>query len=263
MPLAQTPNGPIWYADHRDPTAHLPVTLAVHGAGGTHLDWPAEIRRMPEANAVVVDLPGHGRSPGTGHTSIGAYTTDMIALLDTLKIPRAVIAGHSMGGAIAQTMAVSYPDRVLGLILIGTGAKLGVHPDLLNGILTEMARSVSMIVGSYYSQSASDQMRRLTQNSLMTVKPSVLYGDYSACNVFDIRSQLGRIKQPALIIGGSDDFMTPFKYSEYLHDNIAGSELVKVEGGAHMMMVEQPDFVAGAIQKWLVNQQSRNFRVTQ
>lgn len=254
MPLAQTASGPIWYADHRDPTAHLPVTLVVHGAGGTHLDWPAEIRRMPEANAIVVDLPGHGRSPGAGRISVGAYAADMIALLDALKIAHVIVAGHSMGGAIAQTLAVNYPDRVLGLILIGTGAKLSVHPDLLNGILTEMARSVGMIVGWYYSQSATDQMRRRTQNNLMTVNPSVLHGDYAACNQFDIRSQLALIRQPTLILGGTADYMTPFKFSEYLQANITGSQLVKVEGGAHMMMLEQPEFVSSAMQKWLIEQ---------
>jgi 3-oxoadipate enol-lactonase len=262
MPVVETANGPIWYADHRDPTAHLPVSLVVHGAGGTHLDWPAEIRRMPEANAIVVDLPGHGRSPGEGRTTVVAYAADMIALLDALKIQRAVIVGHSMGGAIAQTMAINYPDRVLGLILVGTGAKLGVHPDLLNGILTEMTRSVSMIVGWYYSKSATDQMRRRTQNNLMTVSPAILHGDYSACNQFDIRPQLSGIKKPTLIMGGTEDYLTPFRYSEYLHANIPGSQLVKVEGGAHMMMLEQPQFVADAIQKWLVEQQSTGFKMS-
>ncbi len=261
MPLVQTANGPIWFADHRDPTVHRPVTLIVHGAGGTHLDWPAEICRRPEANALVVDLPGHGRSPGAGRSTVAAYAADMIALLDALKLQQVVVAGHSMGGAIAQTLAVNYPEHVLGLILIGTGAKLGVHPDLLNGVVSEMARSVSMIVGWYYSPSATEQMRRRTTNNLMTVNPLVLHGDYVACNLFDIRAQLGRIHKPTLILGGTADFLTPFKFSEYLHANIAGSQLVKVEGAAHMMMLEQPEFVGNTIQKWLVEQEANGFKM--
>ena len=53
MPLVDTVKGAIWYEDNRNPVAHLPVTLMVHGAGGSHLDWPAELRRLPEANAVT------------------------------------------------------------------------------------------------------------------------------------------------------------------------------------------------------------------
>lgn len=252
MSIVETASGPLWYADHRDPTTHRPTTLVVHGAGGTHLDWPAEIRRMPALNAIIADLPGHGNSPGSGRASVAAYADDMLALLNALNIPRALIAGHSMGGAIAQTIALNNPDRVLGLILIATGAKLGVHPDLLNGFVTEMGRAVTQVVSWYFGAGATDHMRRRTQQRLMDFNPNILYNDYAACNQFDIRARLSQIHQPTLILGGSEDYMTPFKFSEYLHEHIANSQLVKVEGGGHMMMLEQPEFTAEAIQKWLV-----------
>jgi pimeloyl-ACP methyl ester carboxylesterase len=247
----ETANGTIWYADHRDPTAHRPVTVMVHGAGGTHLDWPAELRRMPEANAIVLDLPGHGRSPGPGRQSVGAYAADVIALLDALNISHAIIAGHSMGGAIAQTLALDYPARVLGLLLIGTGVKLGVHPDILNGILTEMARTVTQIVNWYYGSEVTDNMWRRSYQQLMAFNPTILLNDYGACNHFDERSRVGQIHQPTLIVGGTADKMTPLKFSEFLQTSIPGSQLVVVEGGGHMMMLEQPQFVADAVQKWL------------
>lgn len=252
MPLIETENGPKWFADYRDPTAHLPVTMLVHGAGGTHLDWPAELRRLPEANAIAPDLPGHGRSPAPGRQTIGAYTADMIVLMDALKLPRAILAGHSMGGAIAMTMALKYPERVQGLILIGTAAKLGIHPDILNGFMREMKQTVALVVGLYYGRTGTDSMRRRSTQRLMEFNPTILTQDYAACNLFDIRSQVGFIKQPTLIFGGTDDRLTPFKFSEYLRDTIAGSQLVTVEGGGHMMMLEQPDVVAEAVRKWLL-----------
>lgn len=252
MPILQTTAGPLWYADHRDPTMHMPVTLLVHGAGGTHLDWPAEIRRLPEANAVALDLHGHGRSSGEGRQTISAYAADVVAFMDALKLKKAVICGHSMGGAIAQTMAVSYPDRVQGLILVCTGAKLGVHPDLLNGMLTELSRSVTQIVNGYYGETGNDSMRRRTFQRLMEFNPTILYNDYAACNIFDLRDQIKAIRVPTLIIGGSVDRMTPFKFSEYLHEQITGSQLVRVEDGAHMAMLEQPQFVSDAIRTWLL-----------
>lgn len=254
MPLLSTANGPIWYADHRDPTLHRPVTLIVHGAGGTHLDWPAEIRRLPEANAVIVDLPGHGRSPGPGRASVSAYAADMVAVLDALKLPHAIIAGHSMGGAIALTMALYYPQRVQGLVLIGTGAKLGVHPDILNGFMTELSRTATLISTLFYGSQGTDSMRRRTYQRLMEFAPITLTNDYAACNAFDVRDRLGEIHVPTLIVGGSEDQMTPFKFSEYLRDHIPGAKLVRVEGGGHMMMLEQPAVVAEAIRAWLLEE---------
>lgn len=254
MPFQTVADERIWYADHRDPTLHLPITLVIHGAGGTHLDWPAEIRRMPELNALVVDLPGHGRSEGKGRSTVSAYASDMLAFLDALKLKRVNLLGHSMGGAIAQTMAVQQPERVQGLILVGTGAKLGVHPDLMNGILTELSHSVTMIVNGYYGTMSSDSMRRRTYQQLMEFNPTILYNDYAACNQFDLRAEVSRIKASTLIIGGSEDYMTPFKFSEYLHEQISGSKLVKVEGAAHMVILEQPQVVADAIQGWLMEQ---------
>lgn len=247
MPLAE--NG-IWYADHRDPTVRRPPVVMIHGAGGTHLDWPAELRRMPEANAIIPDLPGHGRSKPPAQTSISAYATDIISLLDALKIPKAILLGHSMGGAIAQTIAFQAPNRVSGLILIGTGAKLSVHPDILNGLLNDYAKTVQMIVDWQWAE-GFEQVKRLGYKRLLETDPKVLHGDFAATNIFDLRGQIGQIRVPTLIIGGTADKMTPFKFSTYLHEQIAGSQLVSVEGGGHMMALEQPQVVAGAVQRWL------------
>ncbi|MCA0457888.1 MAG: alpha/beta hydrolase [Chloroflexi bacterium] len=254
MPYAETERGMIWYADHRDPTLHRPVTVVIHGAGGTHLDWPAEIRRLPELNAVILDLPGHGRSAGTGRNSVGAYASDVLAFMDALKLDKAILAGHSMGGAIAQTIALQHPARVIGLILIGTSAKLGVHPDLLNGMVNEFKRTVNVLVSLYYGTRPNESMVRRSQQRLSDFNPVTLYNDYVACNAFDLRDQLQHITVPTLIIGGSDDRMTPYKASSFLNAHIAGSRLVQIDGGGHMMMLEQPETAAEAIREWLMAQ---------
>jgi pimeloyl-ACP methyl ester carboxylesterase len=225
MPSVETVKGSLWYEDNRDPTTHQPVMVMVHGAGSTHHDWPAELRRLPEANAIVPDLPGHGRSPGTGRQSVGAYAADIVALLDALNIDRAIVAGHSMGGAIAFQMALTYPDRVAGLILVGTGAKLSVHPDILNNALTDTEKVVNLISGWEWAEGTHEQLRRLSRRRLAETPPAVLHGDYTACNGFDARTRIGHIKMQTLIVGGTADRMIPFKYSVYLHEHIAGSKL--------------------------------------
>lgn len=252
MALIQTGTASIWIADHRDPTVHFPPTLLIHGAGGTHLDWPAELRRMPQLNAITPDLPGHGRSPEPGRNSVGAYAADMIALLDALKIPQAIIGGHSMGSAIAQMITLLYPARVKGLILMGASAKLSVNPDILNGFKGDVNKAIDLLVGWYYGAGGTEIMQRRSKQQLAAFKPEILYNDYTACNNFDVRDRLTQIKAPTLIIGGAEDKLTPFKFSEFLRDHITGAELVKIDGAGHMLTVEQPDAVAAAVHQWLL-----------
>ena len=97
--------------------------LLIHGAGGSYLSWPADLRRLPGKDVLAIDLPGHGDSPGESSDSIGAYAEQVLDFLDQLKIDRVVLGGHSMGGAIAMQLCLDHPGRVAGLILIGSGAK--------------------------------------------------------------------------------------------------------------------------------------------
>lgn len=251
MPLANTSNGAIFYADHRDPTVHHPPVIWIHGAGGTHLDWPAELRRLPEGNSIVLDLPGHGPSPGHGRQSVMAYAADVIALMDTLKIPKAIIGGMSMGGAIAQTIALHYPTCTAGLILIATAARLRVNAELQKALSENHQQAIEWIVGNYWGENAPEQVKRLTQKRLAEIPWPVLQADYAAVGQFDVRDQLSRIQAPALIIGGTADQITPFAESEFLRDHISGSQLVKIDGGGHMLVLEQPQPTADAVSAWL------------
>jgi pimeloyl-ACP methyl ester carboxylesterase len=83
------------------------------------------------------------------------------------------------------------------------------------------------------------------------MRSSVLFGDLMACDEFDITAQLEKIHQPALVLCGAADQMTPPKYSEYLHTHLSGSRLRLLNGAGHMVMLEQPEEVAGALAAFL------------
>ncbi len=251
MSTIETASGKIWYEDNRDPTVHSPPLLLIHGAGADHTDWPAELRRLPDSSVIAPDLPGHGRSPGKGHTSITGYAADMVALLDALHIERAIVAGHSMGGAIAQTIALNYPQRVAGLLLVATSARLQVNDAILNGIRTKTAETIALIGKWGWSKDAPEQIRRLWRSRQMATDPEITYGDYVACNHFDVRERLGRARTPCLLISGSVDKMTPPDWMDDTASRIAGSKLVRIEGCGHWVMLEQPETVAAAVTQWL------------
>ncbi len=112
MPRVLTDAQTLFYRlSANDLTHRRPPLLLIHGAGGTHMHWPAALRRLADWNVYALDLPGHGKSPGPGRDSIAAYCDVVYGVIQALGLERAVLAGHSMGGAIVQEFALHYPGR--------------------------------------------------------------------------------------------------------------------------------------------------------
>jgi pimeloyl-ACP methyl ester carboxylesterase len=194
-----------------------------------------------------LDLPGHGRSGGTGRSSIADYAAFLIGFLDAQQLQRAVIAGHSMGGATAITMALQYPQRVAGVVLVGTGARLRVLPAILDGTLNDFENTIDLMCEYAYSSRTPQQLVRQGQRQMLQVPPKIIHDDFAACDAFDVMERLGEIHCPTLVICGTKDRLTPPKYSKYLVDRIANAELELIAGAGHMVMIEKPDLVAAAI----------------
>lgn len=249
MPLVETARGPLWYAHHNPEAAGMPLLL-VHGAG-SHLDWPAELRRLPGRPVIAINLPGHGKSPGPGRTEVGAYAQDVLALLDVLALPQVLAMGQSMGGAICQTLGLEQPQRLAGLVLAVTGALLPVNPQLLQGLKDSPEAMLEKLAGWMWGRDTSPDKTEASRRHLLGIGAETLHGDYTACSHFDLRDRLGQIGLPALVIGGMADRMTPLHLSEQLVQGLPDAELVVIGGGNHMLLLEQPVQVAAVLQEWL------------
>jgi pimeloyl-ACP methyl ester carboxylesterase len=247
MPYTTAGGERVFYARHTALAPEAPHLILVHGAGGSHLHWGAAIRNLRRADVYALDLPGHGRSSGTGHGSIADYAASVVAFMDALGMQQAVIAGHSMGGATALTMALSYPQRVAGLVLVGTGARLRVLPKILEGTLNDFENTIELICRYAYAPQAPHELVYRGQQQMQQVAPQTIHDDFAACNAFDVMERLGEIRCPTLIIVGTEDTLTLPKYSSFLAERIAGAELKLIEGAGHMVMVEKANEVAEAI----------------
>ncbi|MBC7226609.1 MAG: alpha/beta fold hydrolase [Thermoflexales bacterium] len=248
MPFAQIGDQALFYTVNG---RGGPALILIHGAGGNHLHWPAALRRLPGATVYAVDLPGHGRSEGPGRERIEDYAADVVRFMDAIGVTRGILVGHSMGGAIAQMTALVAPERVAGLVLVGTGARLRVAPVLLDGILQDARGTVALITEWAWGPEADPAMVARGRQMMARVDPQVVWGDFAACDRFDIRERVGEIAAPTLVITGSEDRMTPPKFGQWLAERIPGARFVLVEGAGHMVMLEKPDQVAGAIREWL------------
>ena len=200
-----------------------------------------------------MDLPGHGKSEGVGRQVIAEYAADIIAFMDALKLRAAVIVGHSMGSAIALTLAIQHPRRVLGLGLIGSGARLRVAPALLESAANPatFASAVQMVTDFSYGPQADPRLKELGNQQMAETRPPVLYGDFLACDEFNVSDELPRLKIPTLVLVGKEDRMTPLKYSQALADGIPNARLQVIPDAGHMLMLEQPAEVASALAGFL------------
>lgn len=248
MPFVQIGERRIFYSAHGK--RGLPIVL-IHGAAGNHLVWSLQVRALGDVGRVIaLDLPGHGRSDPPGCDTLHAYCDLVLGVLDALQFERAVIVGHSMGGAIAQTLALTHPGRVSGLGLIGTGARLRVHPDILAGILTHPDEIAAYVIAYSYT-AITPELRRRAEAEFRACPPSIAHGDFIACNQFDALACVSQIAAPTLVLCGKQDRMTPPKFSVYLAKQIPNAVLVLVDEAGHSVMLEQPEPVNAALGDWV------------
>jgi pimeloyl-ACP methyl ester carboxylesterase len=220
----------------------------IHGSGSTKEAFQYQIEHFD--NAEAIDLPGH--PDGEICTTVDAYADWLHNDLDRYQGKDIVLAGHSLGGGIALAYALKYSQSVKGVILIGSGLRLRVHPDFLNILegAQEKPEQFKQMMGSF-SQSLDPQLGEVMQQRLMENGPVVMLNDMRACDQFDVMGREKEFKVPILAICGTDDVMTPPKYSQFMAETIPNARAVIIEDGTHFVFAEKPDEVNRAIEGFL------------
>jgi len=244
MGLARIDGLDIHYHAPRDPAERRGQrVLYVHGTGCNGRVWEEHMAAIAGAHTpVAIDLPGHGRSSGRGFRGMADYAHVVMELGRALGWDRFVVAGHSLGGGVALSAALYHPERLSGILLVDTGARLRVNPDLLRAAraaadgqpLPPMDRSWGFAANT--PQSVVDALDAVTAG----IDPRVTHTDWIADDSFDVMSRLRDIRVPALAVCGAEDRLTPVKYHRYLEEHIPGCRLAIIDGGGHWAFREQP-----------------------
>jgi len=210
--------------------------------------WVYQTRYFRDSESVV--LPGHPE--GRACSSVDQYVDWLRGYILKHQYQDVILAGHSLGGAIAQLYGLRYGDEVKALILIGTGARLRINPDFLKaveGMITNKTAWRKYLEDRY--RLVAPEIRQVVIEERMRIGPGVMLSDLLCCDKFDILDRVHTIKLPTLAICGSEDELTPVKYTKYLADKIEGATQVIIDGATHSVCLEKPKEVNQAIEKFL------------
>jgi pimeloyl-ACP methyl ester carboxylesterase len=217
----------------------LPVLILLHGSGGDSSVWEKQIDGFGREVAVIApDLPGHGQSDGPLRTTVNDYAVWLNNFVQQLQINRFFLAGHSLGGAIAQEYARRFPQKVQGLILAGSGTQFIVAADYLETVKNNFSAAVHASCQAAYAAGNISSLYEKGYGMLSRNGKDALCSDLALCSAFDSTAWVSSIAVPVLVICGSDDKITPPESSQSLARLISGAQLKIVAGAGHMVMME-------------------------
>jgi len=236
--------------------AGRPIVL-IHGFTNFGLSWSPQLSPLVHAGYRVVlpDLHGHGASqPATARCTVEDLATDMVALLDHLGAGPAVLCGLSLGGMVAQQMAIDRPDRVAGIIVANSRSSFSApeHAAIVdnwiallrqhNGPLERLRTTWPTLVNESFRESGSGRAVFEAWAQVLAAVPGS-----SFCHVaqgmtrFDLRGRLANVRVPALLIGGEHDRLFSPDQTQEIGIEIAGSVCAVISRAGHLSNLDSSD----------------------
>ncbi len=248
---------------HYDDTGPRPgaPTLVFSNSLGTDLRaWDRLAARLSGRFRIVrYDKRGHGLSQATPPPyRIDDHVDDLIGLLDHLALDRIVLCGLSVGGLIAQGLALRQPKRVQALILADTAAKIGTAEMWEARIAAIEAGGIEAIADAIMERWLSAEFRRSRpeesagwRNMLVRTPTAGYLGTCAAIRDADFSAEAAGIEVPTLCLVGSEDGATPPDLVRATADLVRGAQFAVIDGAGHLPCIERPDVMAGLLTSFL------------
>ena len=229
------------------------VTL-VHGVGANLQSWDEVAKRLaPHFTVVRLDLRGHGHSGRIVDCTLDDLAADVRRVWDARGIRRSHLAGFSLGGLIAQSLALTDPDRIDRLAILSAvagrtaeeRAKVGGRLKLLRdgGIAAVTAAAEERWFTAEFRAQHPERVQQRMAELLANDLPSYTAA-YTVFSTSDLGDRLGEIRHPTLVATGENDVGSNTRMAQMMHERIEGSRLVILPRLRHSVLVEAPDTIA-------------------
>jgi 3-oxoadipate enol-lactonase len=230
-----------------------PAIVFIHGFPLNKSMWDRQLDALQdEFRVIAYDVRGHGSSDaGASDFSIDIFVSDLLSLMQALKVEKPLLCGLSMGGYIALNAIENYPELFESIVLCATQC-LADSPEAKAKRLLTMNKIQEKGVEVFADESlpkffTKESVAAKTEEIALVREMIVNISAESLCNTIfalssrhETCSKLVEINVPALIIVGKEDEITPVALSEFLHHEISGSSLKVIEGAAHLVNMEKP-----------------------
>ena len=230
----------------------LPIVL-IHGMTFDHKSWNPQIEILKQNYRVIAyDIRGHGKSDILdGQYTYKMFADDLIALLDYLKIDKAVLCGLSMGGIVAMRTFDMYPDRIKALIFCDTRSDADSNETKNwreNAIELIKKEGLEPFADEFIELCAPKNFVKFPEDLEIIRETILLSSPLGICGALlaqaarpDLECLLPQIDVPTLIMVGENDYLTPLDLSKFIHENIPGSELKIISNACHISNLENRD----------------------
>ncbi len=236
--------------------------VCIHGVGSSLEAWSCVVERLKDSFTILTfDLRGHGQSSRVkGRYEIDDFVNEALVLADKAGFSRFNLAGFSLGGLIAQRLALTHLDRLHRLVLLSTVA--GRTPDERTRVLERLAAlragtpadhhnaSLSRWLTEAFQAANPEIIARLRQRDAEN-DPECYAAAYRVLAETDFGGFLDQIRCPTLIATGEDDAGSNPRMARYMHERIPGSTLSILPGLRHSILIEAPDTVANLMREFL------------
>ncbi len=236
--------------------------IFIHGAADSGAVWDMQLEHFGKRHRLLaVDLPGHGERLGeAAFERVEESAREVCRLTQTHALERPVLVGHSMGGAIALTIALAEPGLPQALVLVGSGARLRIPSVLIEDArrraeVAPSARIADRVIplDDVVSPHASAETRAWLREHFGRSTGQAAYADFVATNAFDVMGRLEAVSAPTLVVGGEDDRWTPPKFQRYFAEHIPEARLVMLPHCGHYPFVEAAEAFNRELERFLAD----------
>lgn len=233
----------------------LPIVF-IHGLGASGKDWEYQWPAFAARHRLISpDLRGHGRSPSRGPWGIAAQAQDMLALLDELDIDRCIVVSHSMGGAVAQSLALAAPQRIERLVV--SNSLPSFRPDTFHRIREALMRVAvvaavgvqplaGVIAERLFPHEHQAELRDKMTSRYAMISRWAYLNSLRALASWSVFKRLPELRLPVLVVGAEHDYFPPDDTQRFV-DALPDSRLLWVDGSRHATPVDSVERFNAAV----------------